>query len=253
MKDSTWMGIGVVGLLVVAVGAVLIGRGSGPSAPTKLPTPETGGPVIGEAGRGTPTGKTSAPTAKKAKGKPTPRPTPKTAVSRPRPEPKRQLAQVYRNPELKVTLEKPRSTDWVMSDKKSNFRGVPHPQKVLEIRRSPQDGSKRFAHMELYVATVPPGGSAEAIASDIESHKGITKWAEEGKIAVVNERAITIGGRSMVRRVLRVEHKGRTMQLLSLRATRADKVYVLIGLTDPDNFAAIEAEFDQVFTSLRIE
>jgi len=242
MKDSTWIGIGVVGLLVVAVAAVLIGRGSGPSAPTKLPTPETGGPVIGKADPRTPAGKPSVPAAKKVKGKPTPRP-----------EPKRQLAQVYRNPELKVTLEKPRSTDWVMTDKKSNFRGVPHPQKVLEIRRAPQDGSKRFAHMELYVATVPPGGSAEAIASDIESHKGITKWAEEGKISVANERTVTIGGRSMVRRVLRVDHKGRTTQLLSLRAARAGKVYVLIGLSDPEDFAAIEAEFDQVFNSLRID
>ncbi len=257
---GTWVAIGAVGLVAVAVAAFLAGRGCGSTPQVRLPTPETGGPVPTAPGK-RPAGKAAVtvsakgerPPTGKAMGKARPAPGAKS-IRRPRrqPEPERVEAQAYRNAKLHLAIEKPRSTDWVMTDKKASFL-IPRPHKVLEIRRLPRDGSGRFAQIELVVADIPPGKTADEVADEIEKHKGITKWAQSGKFTLLDERTVTIGGRSMIRRVVRVDFEGRERRILTLRATRRGKLYMVIGRADPKYFDELMPEFDQALNSLRID
>jgi hypothetical protein len=266
MERPWQIALGAAGLVVVAVLAFLIGQSTRPYRQAVSPTPQTGGPVPQ-----TPVKRPPRRVAPGPKTGPT-QPTPKTTPTQPTPpggqvpwlkgpvpvptppkdtKPAPEQLEVYRDAELGVSIEKPRGAEWVLAPGKGGL--LAHPNKVIEIRRTPQDGSQRFGHIDVYVCEVPPAMTPDAVAEDLEKHKGINRWAETATFAVLDERTVQVGGRSMVRRVLRVQDRGHDMRLLTLRGTQRRKLFMLIAHSDADQFDALVPEFEQAIHSLRLD
>lgn len=261
MKGST-LAIAAA-FVVVAAAAFFIGRsGRAPQAP--LPTPETGGRVdgspAGPAGTAAPStpghaagtragAPTSASPGPARPGRPASRRQPLTAT----PELPRVEAQTYANAELGITLEKPRGTAWVLADKPQDFRSpAAPPGKVIEIRRVPQDGGA-FALIEMFVVDIPAGGSEARLAQRIVRREGLTDWSKTGRFAVVEEGPADIGGRTMTRRVTRLEFGGNTSTLFSLRTVRGGKLHLLVAMMQADGFDSLRPEIERAFATLKLD
>ncbi len=260
----------LVGLAAIGLIAFLAGRGCGGGTEAEFHTPETGGPMSGVAAP-----KEEPPTAKPPEARqpaprtgeepaetgqaPVPAPIPGKKTRQPRPGPTvqpkatvQEEPRVYENNELGVAVAKPPGEAWRMTAKKSNFHGVVRPHKVLEMRRAPKSGGG-FAHVELFVADIPRGQTADSIAKPIERHEDITKWAKEGRFTVLDEREVEVGGRTMLRRTLEVAFRKRKIRLLSLRTVRRGKLYMLLAMTDPEHFDAVSPELEQIVKSLELD
>ena len=264
MRKSTIAWVAGFALLVVTM--FLAGR-SRPRRQTQLPTPETGGEAAGirpgghAASPARPARTVSARSERRPRRRGRPH-KPQQAKRRARTyeqarqpltaEPERVAEQTYRNDDLKLAVEKPRTTDWVLADARTNFRGVPHRNKVLEIRRVPRDRSGGFAIIDGYVVEMPEGASEADVAERIEKLGGFTKWAELGRFTVDEERAVEIGGCPMTRRIVRLAFKGNESTYISVRAVRNGKLYLFVGFTDSEHFDALLPEFEQTISSLRI-
>jgi len=262
MKPTT-IAITAAVLLVASVAFVL---GRRPPAPPPAPSPETGGPM--------PTGP-ALPSAAASEWEPTGSPSPAAARLRRsraagssagrlaprRAEPRRVVSQSHTDRELRVAVEKPEGAQWVMTSNRRCFRDpVRHPAKVLEIRRDPTDGDGVFAIIELYVVDLPPGAHE---ASEMSKLERMGRRGRFGKFRVVDERTVSVGGRSMVRRVTHWDARGTRLarqhplaaqsRFLSVRAVRRGKLYVLMGVAPAEQFQALVPEFEQALASLRID
>jgi hypothetical protein len=260
----------VLGLAAIGLIAFVAGRGCGGETEAEFPTPETGGAVPGIPGPKEKTTTAKQPEARQPAPRtgeqpaergqeslPSPVPGKKTRQPRPGPtvQPKATVQEeprVYENDELGVAVAKPPGEAWKMTAKKSNFHGVVRPHKVLEMRRSPTSGGG-FAHVELFVAHIPREQTADSIAKSFERHEDITKWAEEGRFTVLDEREVEVGGRTMLRRTIEVNFRKRKIRLLSLRAVRRGKLYMLLAMTDPEHFDAVAPELEQIVKSLELD
>lgn len=240
------------GFVVVALVAFLVGRAN-PARATR-PSPTTGGPVPVLPTR--PATPQDRPAATRAPATAGPQATPAR-----RPEPPRVASQTYHNPKLKVSLEKPKGTDWAMTDDRRSFRDpVRHPAKVLDIRRQPKGANPRFAFIELYVLDMPPGSTD---AREVGKLEKLGQRAKFGTFTVVEEKPVTIHGRPMVRRITHWDATGTPLaaqhplaaesKFISVRAVHRGKLYVLIGSAPAAYFDALVPEFEQAITTLRID
>jgi hypothetical protein len=250
-----------VGLAAVAAAAFLLGRSS--PRPYAPPSPATAEKVADE-------GK-----AQKDEQRPvtTPRPgpasTPRTeprlpgldrpiATSGPVAEPK--SIPKFESEELDVTVQKPSSTAWTMTDNPGNF--LPKlPNKVLEIRRKPSKRGDTAGIVELFVIDLD-GKTPEEARQDVE-HLG--RRGKTGTLRVLLEDEVEIGGRTFQRRnVLWTRKdeqnymgKGRDFvletKLVSLRTVAHGRLYVLIATAFASDFKTLAADLEEVFASLRVE
>ncbi|MFW6163511.1 MAG: hypothetical protein ACODAJ_12135 [Planctomycetota bacterium] len=170
------------------------------------------------------------------------------------------VSQTYENRELKVAVSKPRSRDWAMTDDEHSFRApAHHPAKLVEIRRQPPGGGDRFAIIELYVLELSPEADEAAAARRLErlGHTG-----EIGAFTLLSERVVSVGDRSMVRRVVLWDATGTKIErqnplagktkFLSLRARRDGKLYLLVAATPARYFDELLPELEQAFESFRV-
>lgn len=249
MKPST---IAIAaGFVAVALIGFLIGR-SGPAG-ARRSSPATGGPVPVLP---PPVGTHSAKSQPKRGPATTQQPTASTTADAPRVK-----AQTYTNPKLHVSLEKPGSTDWAMTDDRRSFRDpVRHKAKVLEIRREPKGPNPQFAIIELYVLDAPAGTND---AAEVDKLEKLGQRAKFGTFRVVEEKPVTVKGRSMVRRVTLWDATGTPLaaqspliaqsKFISVRARHRGKLYVLIGTAPATYFDALVPEFEQALTTMRID
>ena len=167
--------------------------------------------------------------------------------------PKRAEVQTYSNREQKVAMEKPRTTDWVLADGKEKFHSpTNHPDKVMEMRRVPEDGRGPFALLELFIVDLGESETEAAATQRLERLEGITPWSKEGTFTVLDEGPVTIGGRAMTRRITELAFRGRKCRLFSVRTVCNGKLYMPVALTDAGTFDAVRPEIEQAFASLRI-
>jgi len=239
-----WVAV-ALGLVVVAGAAFLIGR----SSPRRYepPSPETGGPVpsgpVGGRGGGAApavTGGASGSAATSAAG-------PGHSAGSRDGGPVLIDSGVYTNPKLRVTIRQPKGDEWSMTDNRRNFR-VPHPSKVLEIRRSPTGSDARFAIVQLYALTVPGGSTA---AGEVHKLERVDKGEPASAFKLVSEDSVDVGGQHLARRIVLWNAKGRETKLMTLRCTVQGKLWVLMAFTEPRHFDELMPEFEQAIQSLR--
>ncbi|MFP4056108.1 MAG: hypothetical protein ACLF0G_04495 [Candidatus Brocadiia bacterium] len=169
------------------------------------------------------------------------------------PEPaERTVCQTFEDDELEVKVEKPKSTDWTVSTKRTNFRDpVRHPAKVLEMRRNPRSGEPKFAIIELFVAEIPSGSTAW---QEVERFEKLGRRGVLASFEVVEEGTVRIGGRAFTRRVSLCRWRGRREQakFLSVHTVLEGKLYLLMGYASAEHFDELLPEFEQAFASLEI-
>jgi hypothetical protein len=240
MKTS-WALI-VVGLVAVAAVAFMAGRsGKKPLVP---PSPDTGGPVPGmptsRTARGESVGTATMSSRPTTRAGPTVSERTRTFhISR----------DTYSNPELGVTLAKPKGAEWTMTDNSQNFR-APEPHKVLEMCRRGRGADQRFAAANLYVVDMPAGSSELSLIQDVER---IDKKAKPETFRVLDERSVDAQGQQLMRRVTLRDTRGQETKFLSVRWTSAGKLYVLLAFTEPRHFDELLPEFEETVASLRLK
>ena len=157
----------------------------------------------------------------------------------------------YSDPVLKLTVKKPASPDWEMTDNPESFR-VPEDGKVVELRRNPKGkgSDRRFAAINIYVQDIPPGANDAMRIRELER---LDKKAKPEAFRVLDEQPTTIAGQAMTRRVTVWDAKGRETKFVSVRCTLGARLYVLLAFTDTAHFDALLPEIEEVIASLRTQ
>ena len=160
-------------------------------------------------------------------------------------------ADTYANPELKLTVKKPASADWEMSDNPASFR-APEEGKVIELRRNPKSkgGDRRFAAINIYVQDVPEYANDAMRIRELER---LDKKATAEEFRVIDEQPTTLAGQTLMRRVTVWDAKGRETKFVSVRCTVGGRLYVLLAFTDVAHFDALLPEFEEVIASFGVQ
>jgi len=170
------------------------------------------------------------------------------------------VSQTFTAPQHRLAVEKPASRDWAMADNPKGFHApFHHPAKVLEMRREPRGGDRRFAILELFVFDM--ADVADPV-KEVEKLERAGQRGRFGRYQVVEEGPITIGGQTLTRRLTLWDTSGtklarqhrlvRQTKFISLRTVRDGKLYIVIGGAPAEHYDALLPEFEQVFKSLKI-